>query len=313
MALLDSVSPGPEPVERATRAEGVYLGSAGFWLSQIFKLIPFDEELVKPLVEHNNGARLRCICGPGAGFEKMPIDYLSAHAIFYSNTPGAVAETTAAHTVRSRPGLSEESGELKRSVLQVILVLTTLRGTTAAERSLRRGEWISGGSSVANKTLGRSVSPLLVLQLRAHLLTFFTPLPCAAHKSAFDWASLGWVALGEWSPSISGTWACVSATTTADACPRPRREARPTSHLWKRSVLESTVCYLVPDQPGSFILAAPQDNGRPLGPRAPLPSDQGAHRSERARSSPSSSHSDQHLSGSSCVFLFFLPVSLRAG
>lgn len=39
---------------------------------------------------------------------------------------------------------------------QVILTLTTLRHTTAAERSVRRGEWTSGGSSIANKTMGVS-------------------------------------------------------------------------------------------------------------------------------------------------------------
>lgn len=38
--------------------------------------------------------------------------------------------------------------------LQVILVLTTLRKTTAAERSVRRGEWTAGGDSVANKAMG---------------------------------------------------------------------------------------------------------------------------------------------------------------
>ncbi|KAL7416789.1 D-isomer specific 2-hydroxyacid dehydrogenase, partial [Mrakia frigida] len=66
------------------------------------------------------------------GFDKIPLDYFNSEQVFYANTPEAVAEPTAAHVV--------------------ILVLTALRGTTGAERSLRRGEWTSGGDSVANKT-----------------------------------------------------------------------------------------------------------------------------------------------------------------
>jgi lactate dehydrogenase-like 2-hydroxyacid dehydrogenase len=81
------------------------------------------------------------------------VPYFNKHHIKYCNTPGSVAEPTALHTVsRSISRLSHS--RLTVSIAQVILVLTTLRRTTAAERSVRRGEWTAGGDSIANKTMG---------------------------------------------------------------------------------------------------------------------------------------------------------------
>ncbi|KAL7413782.1 D-isomer specific 2-hydroxyacid dehydrogenase [Mrakia frigida] len=108
-----------------------------FWISHIPLIVPTDDALVAPLLPpFAREGTLKVVCGPGAGYDKAPVSYLSSNKVFYANTPESVAEPTAAHTV--------------------ILVLTSLRHTTAAERSLRRGEWTSGGDSVANKTLGRS-------------------------------------------------------------------------------------------------------------------------------------------------------------
>lgn len=119
---------------------------SALWLSHIFKLLPFDNTLFAPcLPPIAPKGTLRCVCGPGAGFDKVPLDYFNSERVFYANTPESVAEPTAAHVV--------------------ILVLTALRGTTGAERSLRRGEWTSGGDSVANKTLGRSHPQSLVALL----------------------------------------------------------------------------------------------------------------------------------------------------
>lgn len=84
--------------------------------------------------------------------------YFNKHHIKYCNTPGSVAEPTALHAVRLSFPQPSLSAVLTRAGFhrQVILTLTTLRHTTAAERSVRRGEWTSGGSSIANKTMGVS-------------------------------------------------------------------------------------------------------------------------------------------------------------
>ncbi|CDZ96459.1 Glyoxylate/hydroxypyruvate reductase (D-isomer-specific 2-hydroxy acid dehydrogenase superfamily) [Phaffia rhodozyma] len=108
-----------------------------FWINRVYQLLPTDETLwipfLPPFVPEGT---LKLICGPGAGFDKVPVKFLSEHKVWYSNTPEAVAEPTALHAV--------------------ILTLTTLRKTTAAERSVRRGEWEVGGTSIANKAMGRS-------------------------------------------------------------------------------------------------------------------------------------------------------------
>ncbi|CAE6469945.1 unnamed protein product [Rhizoctonia solani] len=81
----------------------------GRWDNNIFS--PFDKSL-------------QLIIGAGAGYDHVDLDYLTKTGVCYANAPISVSEPTAITTVT--------------------LVLQTVRATTQAEMSLRRGQWTKG-------------------------------------------------------------------------------------------------------------------------------------------------------------------------
>ncbi|EUC62081.1 2-hydroxyacid dehydrogenase family phosphoglycerate dehydrogenase [Rhizoctonia solani AG-3 Rhs1AP] len=67
---------------------------------------------------------LRLVTGSGSGFDHVNVEYLTRIGAYYANAPTSVSEPTATTTVT--------------------LILQTIRATTQAEMTLRRGEWAKG-------------------------------------------------------------------------------------------------------------------------------------------------------------------------
>ncbi|CAE6487058.1 unnamed protein product [Rhizoctonia solani] len=79
----------------------------------------WDAELFSPFDGY-----LRLVTGSGAGFDHVDMEYLTKIGAYYANAPVSVSEPTATTTVT--------------------LILQTIRATTQAEMTLRRGEWAKG-------------------------------------------------------------------------------------------------------------------------------------------------------------------------
>ncbi|CAE6469938.1 unnamed protein product [Rhizoctonia solani] len=79
----------------------------------------WDRELFAPFE-----GSLRLVTGSGAGFDHVDVEYLTKIGAYYANSPISVSEPTATTTVT--------------------LVLQTIRRTTQAEMTLRKGQWTKG-------------------------------------------------------------------------------------------------------------------------------------------------------------------------
>ncbi|KAH7340710.1 D-isomer specific 2-hydroxyacid dehydrogenase [Rhizoctonia solani] len=79
----------------------------------------WDRELFSPF-----DGSLRLVAGPGAGFDHVDVEYLTKIGAYFANSPTAVSEPTATTTVT--------------------LILQTIRATTQAEMTLRKGQWTKG-------------------------------------------------------------------------------------------------------------------------------------------------------------------------
>ncbi|QRW15111.1 D-isomer specific 2-hydroxyacid dehydrogenase, NAD binding domain [Ceratobasidium sp. AG-Ba] len=86
----------------------------GFW---IFKI--WDKDLFGPFA-----GTLKLVVTSSAGYDHIDVDYLSQKGAYLANSPAAVAEPTAMTTL--------------------MLILQTVRNTTHAEMTLRRGKWRAG-------------------------------------------------------------------------------------------------------------------------------------------------------------------------
>lgn len=78
-----------------------------------------NKDFVEPLLPS-----LRLVAGIGSGYEHVDVDFLTAHGVYYSNTPVGVSEPTALTTV--------------------MLILQTVRDATQAAANVRSGQWING-------------------------------------------------------------------------------------------------------------------------------------------------------------------------
>ncbi|KAG8931794.1 palmitoyltransferase pfa5 [Tulasnella sp. 419] len=87
-----------------------------FLLDGSLKFAPVNKEIIGCLLPS-----LRFVSGIGAGFDHIDVEYLASHGVYYSNTPNAVAFSTATTTT--------------------MLILETIRAASQAEMGVRRGEW----------------------------------------------------------------------------------------------------------------------------------------------------------------------------
>ncbi|ELU44667.1 d-isomer specific 2-hydroxyacid dehydrogenase, catalytic domain-containing protein [Rhizoctonia solani AG-1 IA] len=86
------------------------IGAAGgYWDKELFT--PFDKSL-------------RLVAGSGSGYDHVDVEYLTKIGAYYANAPISVCEPTAMTTVS--------------------LILQTIRATTQAEMTLRKGQWTKG-------------------------------------------------------------------------------------------------------------------------------------------------------------------------
>lgn len=79
----------------------------------------WDRELFEPL-----SGNLKLVAGSGAGYDHVDVDCLTQMGAYFANSPVAVSEPTA--------------------VTAVTLILQTIRATTLAEMTLRKGQWSRG-------------------------------------------------------------------------------------------------------------------------------------------------------------------------
>ncbi|KAG8756559.1 palmitoyltransferase pfa5 [Ceratobasidium sp. 428] len=86
----------------------------GFWLFKVW-----DKDIFGPFI-----GSLKLVITPSAGYDHVDVDYLTRNGVYLANSPVAVAEPTAMTTL--------------------MLILQTVRATTRAEMTLRRGNWRAG-------------------------------------------------------------------------------------------------------------------------------------------------------------------------
>ncbi|PVG02852.1 hypothetical protein CPB86DRAFT_822813 [Serendipita vermifera] len=78
-----------------------------------------DEEFFSRFAPH-----IKLVAGPGAGFDKVDVDYLARHGAYYANSPFAVADPTATTTI--------------------MLMLQVIRNATQADANTRASQWTAG-------------------------------------------------------------------------------------------------------------------------------------------------------------------------
>ncbi|KAG9103329.1 palmitoyltransferase pfa5 [Ceratobasidium sp. 370] len=86
----------------------------GFWQFKIW-----DKDFFEPFAKD-----LKLVVTTSAGYDHVDVDYLTRTGAYLANSPAAVAEPTAMTTL--------------------MLILQTVRATTHAEMTLRRGKWRTG-------------------------------------------------------------------------------------------------------------------------------------------------------------------------
>ncbi|KAF7350972.1 hypothetical protein MSAN_01659400 [Mycena sanguinolenta] len=106
---------------RAAAGKSPY--AAFIWFFDIWHFAPFNEEMLGPLIK--NGCRL--VCGAGAGYEIIDVDWLASQGAYYCNTPTAITVSTA-------------NGAL-------MLILAATRAASQGDMYTRAGRW-RGNASV---------------------------------------------------------------------------------------------------------------------------------------------------------------------